>query len=161
MAKKIAVFPGTFDPFTNGHADIVNRGLELFDEVIVAIGVNTSKKTLFTLEKRMEWIELVFKNEPRVRVDSYSGLTATYADLVDARFLLRGLRTTLDFLYEKQIAFVNEDLGTKLQSIFIMSHHENSSVSSTIVRDLIIHGGNYQKYLPKEIVIDWEEVKRS
>jgi pantetheine-phosphate adenylyltransferase len=153
MAKKIAVFPGTFDPFTNGHADIVNRGLEIFDEVIVAIGVNASKKTLFSLEQRTEWIEAVFRSEPRVTVDSYEGLTASYAEKREARFLLRGLRTTLDFLYEKQIAFVNEDLGSQLQSVFIMSHHDNSSVSSTIVRDLIIHGGNYQKYLPKEIII--------
>ena len=106
---KIALFPGTFDPFTNGHLDIVNRGLSMFDEVIVAIGVNSEKKYLFELEKRMKFIEAVFANEPRVKVEQYTGLTALYAEQLGAQFILRGLRTTQDFTYEQQIAYVNED----------------------------------------------------
>jgi pantetheine-phosphate adenylyltransferase len=148
MSKRVALFPGTFDPFTNGHLDLVQRGLEIFDEVVVAIGVNATKRHLFSLEQRLTWIKEIFADEPRVKIGSYEGLTTNYAKVCEARFLLRGLRTTIDFLYEKQIAFVNEDMGEHLQSVFIMSQQANSSVSSTIVRDLIRHDGNYHKYIP-------------
>ncbi len=144
-SRKIAVFPGTFDPFTNGHLDIVKKGLKLFDEVIIAIGVNARKKRMFSLEKRIEWIENVFKAEPRVRIDTYEGLTTDYCQEKNAEFILRGLRTAVDFEYERQIALVNEDLNSSLQSVFIMSGQANSIVSSTIIRDLILHNGNYQQ----------------
>lgn len=149
--KKIAIFPGTFDPFTNGHLDIVERGLKVFDEVIVAIGVNANKQHLFTLEQRTQWIEDLFEDNDRVTVEHYEGLTAQYAESVGAQFILRGLRTTQDFTYEQQIAYVNEDMSTSVQSIFVMSNQQNSSVSSTIVRDLIRYGGNFDKYVPLSI----------
>ena len=149
--SKIALFPGTFDPFTRGHLDIVNRGLNMFDEVVVAIGVNTGKKHMFSLEQRDQWIKEIFEDEPRVRVASYEGLTAKYAEQIGAQFILRGLRTNQDFTYEKQIAYVNEDMSPTINSVFLMSHQTNATVSSTIVRDLIQFGGDYEKYLPISI----------
>lgn len=149
--SKIALFPGTFDPFTLGHLDIVNRGLNMFDEVVVAIGVNTGKKHMFSLEQREQWIKEIFEDEPRVRVASYEGLTAKYAEQIGAQFILRGLRTNQDFTYEKQIAYVNEDMSPTINSVFLMSHQTNATVSSTIVRDLIQFGGDYEKYLPISI----------
>ncbi|MEK9600754.1 MAG: pantetheine-phosphate adenylyltransferase [Bacteroidota bacterium] len=149
--SKVALFPGTFDPFTLGHLDIVNRGLTMFDEVVVAIGVNTGKKHLFSLEQREQWVNELFENEPRVRVASYEGLTAKFAEQIGAQFILRGLRTTQDFTYEKQIAYVNEDMSPSINSVFLMSQQTNAAVSSTIVRDLIQFGGDYEKYLPPSI----------
>ena len=149
--SKVALFPGTFDPFTLGHLDIVNRGLNMFDEVVVAIGMNTGKKHMFSLEQREQWIKEIFDNEPRVRVASYEGLTAKYAEQIGAHFILRGLRTNQDFTYEKQIAYVNEDMSPTINSVFLMSHQTNATVSSTIVRDLIQFGGDFEKYLPISI----------
>ena len=149
--SKVALFPGTFDPFTLGHLDIVNRGLTMFDEVVVAIGVNTGKKHLFSLEQREQWVNELFEDEPRVRVASYEGLTAKFAEQIGAQFILRGLRTTQDFTYEKQIAYVNEDMSPSINSVFLMSQQTNATVSSTIVRDLIQFGGDYEKYLPPSI----------
>jgi pantetheine-phosphate adenylyltransferase len=149
--SKVALFPGTFDPFTLGHLDIVNRGLNMFDEVVVAIGTNMEKKHMFSLEQREQWIKEIFDIEPRVRVDSYEGLTAKYAEQIGAHFILRGLRTNRDFTYEKQIAYVNEDMSPTINSVFLMSHQTNATVSSTIVRDLIQFGGDYEKYLPTSV----------
>lgn len=151
MSKK-ALFPGTFDPFTNGHLDIVRRGLKIFDEIVVSIGVNSGKKHLFTLEQRTAWLESLFENEPKVSVVHYEGLTATFAESIGAQFILRGLRTTQDFTYEQQISYVNEDLTASVQSVFVMSDQKNASVSSTIVRDLIRYKGDYKKYLPIPII---------
>lgn len=149
--SKVALFPGTFDPFTLGHLDIVNRGLNMFDEVVVAIGTNMEKKHMFSLEQREQWIKEIFDIEPRVRVASYEGLTAKYAEQIGAHFILRGLRTNQDFTYEKQIAYVNEDMSPTINSVFLMSHQTNATVSSTIVRDLIQFGGDYEKYLPTSV----------
>ena len=154
MSKRIAVFPGTFDPFTNGHLDIVLKALKLFDIVIIAIGHNANKKHLFPLEKRMEWIKAIFVNEPKVQVDSYSGLTSNFCKKNNADYIVRGLRSSLDFEYEKQIARVNEHLNKGLLNVFLISDEGVSSVSSTIVRDLIIYDGDYKSFIPKEVVID-------
>lgn len=154
MTKRTAVFPGTFDPFTNGHLDIVNKALLLFDELIIAIGHNANKKHLFSLEKRLEWINAVFENESRVRVDSYQGLTSEFCKRNHAQFIVRGLRTIYDFEYEKQIARVNEHLNQGMLNVFLISDEDVSSVSSTIVRDLIVYNGDYKNFIPKEIKID-------
>jgi len=154
MSQRIAVFPGTFDPFTNGHLDIVQKALKLFDVIIIAIGHNANKKHLFSLEKRLEWINAVFINESRVITESYSGLTSAFCRSKNADFIVRGLRTIYDFEYEKQIARVNEHLNEGMLNVFLISDESVSSVSSTIVRDLIIYDGDYKSFIPKEIVID-------
>lgn len=151
--NRVALFPGTFDPFTNGHADIVNKGLRLFDLIIVAIGENASKKEMFSLKQRMDWIANIYQEEKRIKVISYAGLTVDVCREQHAEYILRGLRTVSDFEYERQIALVNESLVPGIQSVFIMSGQENSIVSSTIIRDLIRHGGDFKKYIPSEIVI--------
>ena len=126
----------------------------MFDEIIIAIGVNVLKKKMFPLEKRIEWIENVFSNEPRVSVMTYEGLTIEFCQKTKCNFILRGLRTSSDFEYERQIAFVNSNLNPNVQSVFVMSEQKNSIVSSSIVRDLILHGGNYSEYIPAEVKVE-------
>ncbi len=151
--NKIAIFPGSFDPITIGHVDIVKRALPLFDEVIIAIGVNTQKKYLFPLEQRIEWIQKVFKNEPRVKVESYTGLTINYCKQRGAKYILRGIRSSADFEYEKTIAQLNNMMMPELDTFLILSSPELSAISSTIVREIIIGNGDTSKFLPKEVEI--------
>lgn len=151
---KIAVFPGTFDPFTNGHYDIVLKGLRLFDEIVIAIGENARKKNMFPVDKRKEWIENVFEGDERILVQIFEGLTTEFCKEVRAQYILRGLRTVADFEYERQIALVNESLNDEVTSIFVMSDQKNGIISSTIVRDLILHNGAYQQYIPEEVRVD-------
>lgn len=150
--KKIAIFPGSFDPITNGHVDIVTRSLNLFDEIIIAIGVNTQKKYLFPLEKRIEWIKEVFKDEPKIKVESYNGLTINYCKSRGANYILRGIRSSADFEYEKTIAHLNNTMESTIETILILSKAELSSVSSTIVREIIIGNGDVSKFIPVEII---------
>ena len=149
--KKIAVFPGSFDPITIGHADIVRRALPLFDQVIVAIGYNSQKQTLDPLEKRIEWIKKVFAGEKKVKVESYEGLTVNFCEEKGANYLLRGIRSAADFEYEKTIAHLNHDMLPQLETILILSRPELSSISSTIVREIIRGKGKVRKFVPKEI----------
>lgn len=149
--KRIAVFPGTFDPVTKGHVDIVVRGSKLFDEVIVAIGINTKKAMLFDLEKRTEWLKESFNHVPNVRIEHYEGLTVEFCKKVGAQFLLRGLRNGTDFDYESHIAQLNKSLNDEIETVFILSSPELGYISSTLVRDLIIHKGEYQKFIPFEL----------
>ncbi len=153
---KIAVFPGSFDPITTGHADVVERALPLFDEIIIAIGVNSQKKSLFSLEQRIKWIEAVFKGEPKVKVDSYEGLTVNFCEEKKANYLLRGIRSAGDFEYEKTIAHLNHDMLPQLETILILSRPELSSISSTIVREIIMGKGKVKKFVPKEIAKDFK-----
>ena len=150
-AEKIAIFPGTFDPFTNGHLNIVNKSFRIFDKVIIAIGYNAAKKHLFAPEKRLDWIKEIFKNDSRVEAEIYTGVTYEYCTSRNAGFIIRGLRTSLDFEYEKQIAFVNELLNNEILNVFLVSDQNYNSVSSTIVRDLIIHKGDYSAFIPSQI----------
>jgi len=138
-----AVFPGTFDPITLGHVDIIKRALPLFDELIIAIGVNADKKTMFSLEERIQFIEDVFKNESQVKVKSYSGLTANFCKEENAQFIVRGLRNSIDFAYEQSIAQANAKVNG-IDSVFLISSPEYSHISSSIVRDIARHGGDYQ-----------------
>ena len=146
--SNIAVFPGTFDPITVGHVDIVNRASSMFDEIIIAVGINTKKTTLFDLELRKHWIQTSFANNPKVRVESYEGLTVDFCKSVNAKFLLRGLRNGTDFDYESHIAQLNKALWNDVETVFIMCAPDLSYISSTLVRDLIIHKADYQRYLP-------------
>lgn len=151
--NKIAIFPGSFDPITIGHVDIVKRAVPLFDEIIIAIGVNTQKKYLFPLEQRIEWIQQVFKDEPTVKVESYTGLTVNYCKQRGAKYIIRGIRSSADFEYEKTIAQLNHMMMPELDTFLILSSPELSAISSTIVREIIIGNGDTSKFLPKEVVI--------
>lgn len=148
---KIAIFPGSFDPITVGHVDLVKRALPLFDQVIVAIGVNSQKKYLFSLEQRLQWLEEVFASEPKVRVGQFQGLTAHYAKASGARYLLRGLRNASDFDYEKTISQLNHIVGEGIETLFLISQPAYSHISSTIVREIIIGQGDASPFVPGEI----------
>lgn len=151
---KKAIFPGTFDPITLGHVEIVIKGLELFDEIVIAIGVNAQKKHLFDLIQRKEWIQKVFQNYPEVSVMEYNGLTVEFCKSINARFILRGLRSGSDFEYEQPIAFANKELENDIETVFILSSPSLNNISSSIVRDVIINKGNYKKFVPKEVIVD-------
>jgi pantetheine-phosphate adenylyltransferase len=148
MEKKIAVFPGSFDPFTIGHESIIRRAFSLFDKIIIAIGYNTYKRGFFPLERRILWIKQVFENDPDVVVDFYKGLTVDYCRKVNARYLLRGLRTAADFEYERAMAQINKAMYPEIESVFLLTSPEYTPVTSTIVRDIIRQGGDATKFLP-------------
>lgn len=151
--QKIAVFPGSFDPITVGHVDLVRRAAPLFDKIIVAVGINTQKKYLFDLEKRLEWLEAVFANDENVEVDSYTGLTAHFCQKRNAKYLLRGLRNSSDFEYEKTISQLNNIVGDGIETMFLISQPAYSHISSTIVREIIIGKGDASAFLPPEVVV--------
>ena len=149
--KKVAVFPGSFDPFTIGHEAIIRRAMNLFDEIIIAVGANALKKNFYSLETRKEMITKVFKNEPRVRVDHYEGLTVDYCKKNGAGFLLRGLRTAADFEFERAIGQVNKSMAPDIESVFLLTVPEHSFINSSIVRDIIKNGGDASKFVPATI----------
>lgn len=151
--KKIAVFPGSFDPITIGHESVIRRALPLFDKIIVAIGINSEKKYFFPLEKRINWIKELFEDEPKIEVDYYTGLTIEYCKKIGANYLLRGLRTSADFEYERIIAQMNKSMYPELDTVFLLTLPEHSHISSTIVREIIINGGNPEKFVPSKIKI--------
>jgi len=145
---KVAVFPGSFDPITIGHVEVVKRAIPLFDKIIIAVGVNSQKKYLFTLEERMQQIADVFINEPKIVVDKHEGLTAHYCIKQNAQFLLRGLRNAADFDYEKQLSQMNHIIGDGVETVFLISHPQYSHISSTLVREVIKGGGDASPFLP-------------
>jgi pantetheine-phosphate adenylyltransferase len=149
--KRIAVFPGSFDPITTGHIDLVRRAMPLFDEIIIAIGVNSQKQTLFGIDQRRKWIGEVFKNEPGIRVDVFEGLTVHFCKKAGARYLIRGLRNASDFDYEKTISQLNHIIGEQVETVFLISKPEFSHISSTIVREIIKGGGDASPFLPPGI----------
>ena len=152
-SERICVFPGSFDPITAGHVDLVKRAIPLFDKLVVAIGINSKKKYLFDLDKRIGWLEEVFKEYPTVEIGSFEGLTVNYCKGIGARFLLRGLRNASDFDYEKTISQLNHIIGDNLETVFLISRPEFSHISSTIVREIITGDGDAGPFLPKEITI--------
>jgi pantetheine-phosphate adenylyltransferase len=152
--KKIALFPGSFDPITRGHENIVRRGALLFDEVVVAIGHNTTKQSMFPLEKRKEWIEATFADLPNVRVDIYEGLTVDYCKKIGANFLLRGLRNGGDFEYERTIAHMNKALLSHLETVLVFTDPEYASVHSTVIREIYKNKGDVSQFVPKQINLD-------
>ena len=147
-----AVFPGSFDPITLGHLDIINRSLPLFDEIIIAIGVNADKKYMFPLEERMRFIEETFKREDSISVITYEGLTIDLCKKYEADFILRGLRNPADFEFEKAIAHTNRRLS-KIETIFLLTAADTSYISSSIVRDVIRNGGNYKVLVPPAVEV--------
>ncbi|GLR15928.1 pantetheine-phosphate adenylyltransferase [Portibacter lacus] len=150
---KIAVFPGSFDPITSGHVDLVKRALPLFDKIIVAIGVNSQKKYLFDLDQRLSWLEDVFKDEPKIEIGQFEGLTAHYCKRINSNYLLRGLRNASDFDYEKTISQLNSIVGDDLETLFLISRPAFSHISSTIVREIIKGGGDASPFLPESVKV--------
>ncbi len=147
--KKIALFPGSFDPFTKGHEDIVLRGLQIFDEIIVAIGYNSQKsKRYFPIEEMIGHIQETFKNQPAIHVHTYDELTAEFARKHDARFLLRGIRNTTDFEYENSISQINRQLYKEMESVFLITSPQLAWISSSIIREVHRYGGDISAFLP-------------
>jgi pantetheine-phosphate adenylyltransferase len=149
--SKIAVFPGSFDPFTIGHESIVYRSLELFDKIVIAIGHNENKKAFFPLQVRMDMIKEVFKGESKIEVVHFEDLTVKLCQRVGAKYVLRGLRTSADFEYERAIAQVNKAMYPELESVFILTLPEHTSINSTIVREILKYGGDASKFVPASI----------
>lgn len=147
---KKAVFPGSFDPITLGHYDILERGLGLFDEIIIAIGINADKKYMFSLEDRMRFISEAFNNEAKIKVMSYSGLTIDFCQQQEANFILRGLRNPADFEFEKAIAHTNRKLS-EIETVFLLTSSGKSYISSSIVRDVIRNDGDYTSLVPDTV----------
>ena len=155
---KIAIFPGSFDPFTIGHESIVRRALSMFDKIIIMVGFNANKKSFFSLEKRVKWINQIFQNERKIEVRVHEGLTVDFCKEVGAGYILRGLRTSSDFEYERAIAQVNKKMHPEIETIFLLTLPEHTPVNATIIRDIVFHGGDASMFLPKGL--DLNEFKK-
>ncbi|RIA08915.1 phosphopantetheine adenylyltransferase [Flavobacteriaceae bacterium MAR_2010_72] len=149
---KRALFPGSFDPITLGHYDIIKRGIKLFDEVVVAIGINSEKSYMFSLKERQGFIEEAFKDEPKVKVVTYEGLTIDFCKVINAQFILRGLRNPADFEFEKAIAHTNRKLS-KIETVFLLTAAQTSYISSSIVRDVIRNNGDFSVLVPESVSV--------
>jgi pantetheine-phosphate adenylyltransferase len=148
---KRAVFPGSFDPLTLGHKDIIDRGLPLFDEIIIAIGTNSTKKYMFSLEQRKKFIEKTFANQPKIKVDTYKGLTIDYCKKINSDYILRGLRNPADFEFEKAIAHTNRKMS-KIEHVFLLTSANTSYISSSIVRDILKNKGDVSLLVPQAVL---------
>lgn len=151
--ERTAVFPGSFDPFTIGHETIVKRALSMFEKIIIAIGSNSGKKSCLTREKRMQLIKDVFKDYKSISVEIYDGLTVDFCRKVNSKFILRGLRTAADFEYERAIGQVNKAMYPDLEIVFLLTSPEYTPINSTIIRDILLYGGDASKFLPQNIDI--------
>jgi pantetheine-phosphate adenylyltransferase len=151
MMKRIAVFPGSFDPITKGHESIIRRAIPLFDEIIIAIGENSEKKSFFPIEKRLEWITAVFADAPTISVARYAGLTVDFCSERNASYILRGLRTSADFEFERSIGQINKNLNPAIETVFLLTTPEYSALNSSIVRDILRNGGNPAQFVPEAV----------
>lgn len=149
--QRICLFPGTFDPVTLGHTDIIDRALPLFDKLVIGIGVNSGKVPMFSVEQRVEWLREIYKDQPTVEVTSYEGLTVNFCKQIGARFILRGIRYVSDFEYEKAIADINRKMEHEVETIFLTCSPEFSTIASTLVRDVIRNGGDATQFLPEAV----------
>jgi pantetheine-phosphate adenylyltransferase len=149
--QRICLFPGTFDPITLGHVDIINRALNLFDKIVIGVGLNSAKSPMFSPEQRLMWIDEIFKDEPKVEGATYEGLTVNYCQSIGAKYILRGIRYVSDFEYEKTIADANRTLDKNIETIFLTGEPKYTSVASTIVRDIIRNNGDARPFLPEAV----------
>ena len=149
--RNIAVFPGSFDPITNGHVSIIKRALPLFDEIIIAIGDNVEKKNFFPINKRIHWIEQIFKDYSNIKVKKYNGLTVDLCKDLNAKYILRGLRTSADFEFERSIGQINKKIYPDIETVFLLTLPEFTPLNSSIVRDIIRHGGDPGEFIPNEV----------
>jgi len=157
--KRIAVFPGSFDPITKGHENIVKRASLLFDEIVVAIGSNSSKSSMFALELRTEWLEKVFESHPNVRVTNYDGLTIDFARSLGAGFLLRGVRNGGDFEYERTIAQMTKAMAPELETVILFTDPEFAAINSTVVREILRNHGDVSQFVPDGIAVAYGAVR--
>ena len=157
--SRICLFPGTFDPITIGHLDIINRSLNIFDMLIIGIGRNSNKAPMYSEEQRQLWIQEIYKDNPKVEVVVYEGLTVECCKSVQANFILRGIRYVNDFEYEKAIADMNRSLDSKIETIFLTCLPQYTSVASTLVRDVIRNGGDASQFLPEPVVQSLAKIK--
>jgi pantetheine-phosphate adenylyltransferase len=155
--EKIAVFPGSFDPITCGHESIIRRALPVFDRIIVAVGENAEKKSFFPMGARLKWLEKVFSNESRVEIHKYSGLTVDFCRKVDAGYILRGLRTSADFEFERTIGLMNKALFPEVETVFLLSAPEYAALSSSVVRDILRNGGDVSMFVPAVIASEMKK----
>ena len=151
--NKIGIFPGSFDPITKGHEHIIIKASKMVDNLIVAIGINSTKTYLFNVEQRIQWIQQTFKNHKNISVNTYTGLTVDFANSVNAKYIFRGLRSSIDFEYEKSIAETNKTLSPNIESIFLIPDKSISMISSSIIREIIKNNGNVAQFLPDEVQI--------
>ena len=151
--SKIAVFPGSFDPITKGHESIIKRAIPLFDKIIVAVGINTEKKQYFSIEQRINWIKKVFEGNASISVEQYSGLTVDFCKKVNAQYILRGLRTSADFEFERSIGQMNKLMLPEIETIFLLTTPEFTALNSSIVRDILRNGGDVSKFVPDGITL--------
>ena len=149
--EKVAVFPGSFDPITRGHESIVLRALPLFEKIIIAIGENSDKATCFSTEKRLEWIKSVFKTEKKIEAVTYKGLTVDFCKEVGAKYILRGLRTSADFEFERSVGQVNKKIFPEIETVFFLTVPELTALNSSIVRDILRHGGDVSQFIPEGV----------
>ena len=160
MEKKIALFPGSFDPITKGHQSIVKRALPMFDKIVVAIGSNTAKNSVFPLEKRIEWIEKTFAQYDNVEVVTFNSLTVDFCRQIGAKYILRGLRNSTDFQYERNIARINQELAEEIETIFLMTKPDDAAISSSLVREILSFGRDVSQFIPEEIEININDIKQ-
>lgn len=151
--KKIAVFPGSFDPITVGHESIIKRAMPLFDKIIVVIGINADKKSMFSLEQRIVWLQETFSDCPTIEIASHNGLTVDFCKQVGAKYILRGLRTSADFEFERSIGQTNKSLIPEIETVFMLTLPEHSFINSSIVRDVFRNNGDISNYIPTAICI--------
>jgi len=147
--ERIAIFPGSFDPITRGHEDILNRASPLFDKIVVSIGKNRDKKSFFTIDERVGFLKKVFNNNPKIEIATYEGLTVDYCRKVGAHYILRGLRTSADFEFERSIGQVNKKLYPEIETVFFLTHPEYTALNSSVVRDILSHGGDASLFIPE------------
>lgn len=160
MEKKIALFPGSFDPITKGHKSIVERALPMFDKIVVAVGTNTAKNSVFPLEKRIEWIEKTFAQYDNVEVVTFNSLTVDFCREIGAKYILRGLRNSTDFQYERNIARINQELDSEIETIFLMTKPDDAAISSSLVREILSFGRDVSQFIPEEIRISINDIKQ-